>query len=125
MNGLEPRHVGEAAERQHEPVLRSTPGQPERSRWMVRSLTRTLAQGRLERELRAIAVDLLGRCQPDELPHDCAAWLATAVEEAVTRVCGSSLSALAETLDARLEAAPPWIARRLREAEVRHDAGYV
>ena len=79
----------------------------------------------LERELRAIAVDLLGRCQPDELPNDCAEWLETAVEAAVTCACESSLANLMETLDARLDAAPPWIVRRLREAEVRHDAGYV
>jgi hypothetical protein len=74
--------------------------------------------------LRAIAVDLLGRCHPDELPGDCAGWLATTVEAAVTRVCDSSLAVLAETLDSRLDAAPPEIARRLAEAEVRHDAGY-
>ena len=98
---------------------------PKLSSWMARSLARTEARSRLETELRAIAIDLLGRCQPDELPSDCAAWLATTVDAAVTRVCDSSLSALAEALDSRLGAAPPRVARRLDEAEVRHDAGYV
>ena len=77
------------------------------------------------RELRAIAIDLLGRSQPDELPSDCAAWLATTVEAAVTGVCDASLTALAEALDSRLVTAPRWVVRRLNDAEVRHDAGYV
>jgi hypothetical protein len=32
---------------------------------------------------------------------------------------------LTETLESRLDAAPPGIARRLEAAEVRHDAGYI
>ena len=43
----------------------------------------------------------------------------------MTRVCDSSLAVLAETLDSRLDAAPRSIVRRLEEAEVRHDAGYI
>ena len=92
---------------------------------MARSLARTGARGRLDAELHAIAVDLLGRSQPDELPGDCAAWLAATVEEAVDRIRDSSLSALAEALDSRLDAAPPGVARRLRDAEARHDAGFL
>jgi hypothetical protein len=111
---------------QERPTIRSalsrTPIEP--SPFLARSLARTGARSRLETELRAIAVDLLGRCQPGELPNDCAEWLATTVEAAVGRVCDSSLAVLAETLDSRLDAAPPGIARRLQEAEVRHDAGY-
>ena len=95
------------------------------SAWLARSVARTQARSRLESEMRAIAVDLLGRCQPDELPDDCAAWLTEAVEAAVERVCDSSLSALVETLDSRLDSVAPRIARHLYEAEVRHDAGYV
>jgi hypothetical protein len=104
------------------PALSRTPAEP--SPLLARSLARTGARSRFETELRAIAVDLLGRCQPGELPNDCAEWLATTVEAAVTRVCDSSLAVLAETLDSRLDAAPRWIVRRLEEAEVRHDAGY-
>jgi hypothetical protein len=113
--------------RQHDPVLRHSLGQSRRSHsaWLARSLARTQARSRLQSELRAIAVDLLGRCQPDELPSDCAAWLAETVEAAVERVSDSSLSALVETLDSRLDSVSPRIARRLYQAEVRHDAGYV
>ena len=100
-------------------------GGPALSPWMTRSLARTGARRRLEAELRAIAVDLLGRCQPDEVPSDCAAWLASAVDAGVARVCDSSLSALAEVLDSRLGAAPPRVAKRLDDAEARHDSGYV
>ena len=95
------------------------------SPWLARSLTRTGARSRLEAELRVIAVDLLGRCQPGELPNDCADWVATTVEAAVTRVCDSSLAALAEVLDSHLDAAPRGVTQRIHEAEVRHDAGYV
>jgi hypothetical protein len=102
----------------------AVPPRPPRSPWLTRSLARTGARRRLETEVRAIAVDLLGRCQPGELPDDGAAWLATAAEAAVTRVCESSMAALAEALDAELRAAPPAIVRRCCEAEVRHDAGY-
>jgi len=104
------------------PALSRTPG--ERSPFLVRSLARTGARGRLETELRAIALDLLGRCGPGELPTACAEWLAETIDAAVTRVCDSSLAILAEALDSRLEAAPPGVARRLEEAEARHDAGY-
>lgn len=93
------------------------------SPWLARSLARTHARSRLEDHLRAIAVDALGRCLPGELPTDCTEWLAAATEAAVTRVCDASLAALAETLDARLAAAPPGVAQRLRDAEARHDAG--
>jgi hypothetical protein len=88
------------------------------------SLARTGARSRLETELALIAVDLLGRCEPGELPNDCAEWVASTVEAAVARVCDSSLTALAEVLASRLNAAPPGIARRLEEAEARHHAGY-
>lgn len=52
---------------------------------------------------RAIAVDLPGRGEPRGLPG----WLATTVEAVVTGVSEASLATLAETLDSRLDAAPP------------------
>ncbi|MCZ7538305.1 MAG: hypothetical protein M5T61_21810 [Acidimicrobiia bacterium] len=73
--------------------------------------------------MRALAVDLLGRCQHGELPTDCTAWLAAAIEAAVKPVCDASLAALAKTLDAQLAAAPPRVLQRLQAAEARHDAG--
>jgi hypothetical protein len=125
---VERRELRQAPEpKPDRPVIRS-PLRDKRagpSPWLARSLTRSGARSRLEAELRAIAVDLLGRCQPGELPNDCAEWLATTVEAAVTRVCDSSLASLADALDSHLDDAPPWIAQRLHEAEVRHDAGYV
>jgi hypothetical protein len=74
--------------------------------------------------MRAIAGDLLGRCQPGELQADCADWRSAAIEAAVAHICDASLAALTEALDARLATAPPGFAQRLREAEARHDAGF-
>jgi hypothetical protein len=97
------------------------PAQP--SPWLARSLARTRARSRLEGHVRAIIVDLLGGSQPGELPNDCTEWLAAAVDAAVKPICDTSLAALTETLDAELASAPPEVARRLREAGARHDAG--
>jgi hypothetical protein len=125
---VERKQLRQASESAHDRVVvRPSPGltRSDPSPWLARSLARTEARSRLETELRAISVDLLGRCQPGELPDDCAEWLATTVEAAVTRVGASSLAVLAEMLDSRLDAAPPRITRHLDEAEVRHDAGYI
>jgi hypothetical protein len=92
---------------------------------LARSLARVGARERLDRELRLLAVDLLGPSASDELPADCSAWMAAAIESAVRGVSEASLSALVETLEAQLAAAPPGIARRLNEARIRHDAGFI
>jgi hypothetical protein len=89
-----------------------------------RALARTGARTRLAGELREIATDLLGRCQPDELPTDSAAWLVATVDAAVANVCDSALEALVAALDSRLAAAPAAVVRRLDAAEARHDAGF-
>jgi hypothetical protein len=96
-----------------------------RSPLLARSLVRTGARRRLEMELRAIAGDLLGGCQPGDLPSDCAEWLDATVDAAVRTSCESALAALTEILQSRLDAAPREVARRLEDAEVRHDAGYI
>lgn len=120
---IAPRQPSEAAPNCH--VIRRAGDQkrPGPSPWLARSLARTQAWGRLETEMRALAVDLLGRCQPGELPTDCTEWLAAAIEAAVRPVCDASLAALAEALDAQLAAAPPGVLQRLQAAEARHDAG--
>ncbi len=89
-----------------------------------RALARTGARTRLAGELREIATDLLGRCQPDELPTDSAAWLVATVDAAVANVCDSALEALVVALDSRLATAPAALVRRLDAAEARHDVGY-
>jgi len=91
---------------------------------LARSLARARARSRLEGELMAIARDALGPHPSDELPSDCAAWLATTIETAVASVCDETLAALADALDSRLSVMPPTVARRLRDVELRHDAGY-
>ena len=100
------------------------PKPPPISPRLARSFSRARARSRLEGELRAIARDALGAHQHDELPTDCAAWLATTIEAAVASVCDETLAALADALDARLAVMPATVARRLRDVELRHDAGY-
>lgn len=92
---------------------------------LARSATRIGARSRLDGELRSIAVDLLGPFESDELPAECAVWVHRTIEAAVSGVCDSSLAALVHALDALLDMAPPDVARRLDEARVRHDAGFV
>ena len=91
---------------------------------LARSLMRIGARSRIEGELRAIAIDLLGPYGSDELPAECAAWVHTTIETAVSGVGDSSLASLANALDTLLATAPPDVARRLDEARIRHDAGF-
>ena len=100
------------------------PERPPISPRLARSLTRARARSRLEGELRAISRDALGAHQHDELPTECAAWLATTIEAAVASVCDETLAALADVLGARLAVMPATVAGRLRDVELRHDAGY-
>ena len=100
------------------------PKPPPISPRLARSFSRARARSRLEGELRAIARDALGAHQDDELPTDCAAWLATTIEAAVPSACDETLAALADALDGRLAVMPATVARRLRDVELRHDAGY-
>jgi hypothetical protein len=73
--------------------------------------------------MRAIAADLLGGCQPGELPADCTEWLSAVIEAAVTPDCDASLATLAETLDAEIASAPRGVVQRPWAAEARHDVG--
>jgi len=88
-------------------------------------LTRIGARGRLEGELRLIAVDLLGPNESDESPADCAEWVAAATEAAVSKICDSTLEELVEALDSLLVDIPPDVARHLDQAKARHEAGFV
>ena len=113
-----------SAERTDAPVIPASETSVALSPQLARSVSRTAARSRLERELRSIAVDLLGGSNPGELPDDCGRWLATTVDAAIAGVCDASLRSLLEALDAQLAVAPPPVARRLADAELRHDAGY-
>ena len=87
-------------------------------------VTRVGAKGRLEGELRSIAIDLLGPNESDEFPAACADWVATTTEAAVSRVSDSALEALVQGLDSLLVAVPPDVARHLDRAKARREAGF-
>ncbi|HEY3524544.1 MAG TPA: hypothetical protein VGK63_12665 [Candidatus Limnocylindrales bacterium] len=116
---MDPRQQAVAPERSvASETDRATPG-------IGRRALRVGARGRLESELRAIALDLLGPFPSDELPADVAMWIDAAAESAVTSVCDASLSRLIEALDTRRATAPPIVLRRLDDAAARHDAGII
>ena len=91
---------------------------------VARQVSRVVAWPRLDLALHAIAVDLLGPNESDELPAASAEWVAMAVRTAVSGVCDTALDGLVEALDELLVDAPPDVVRRLEEARIRHDAGF-
>jgi hypothetical protein len=91
---------------------------------MRRRIARVEAKGRLEGELRSIAIDLLGPNEADELPPTCADWVATTTEAAASRVSDAALEALVHELDSLIVSVPPDVARQLDRARARHDAGF-
>jgi hypothetical protein len=82
------------------------------------------ARSRLDAELRAIALDLLDLFQADELPGECAAWVRTTIEAAVSEVSEPAVAVLALRLRSALGDAPADVASRIDAARVRHEAGY-
>ena len=92
-----------------------------------RAITRSRqveARSRLAFELRAIALDLLGLYEAEELPRECAAWLRTTIETAVSSISGPTVSALTSHLRSELAVAPVEVARRIDQAKRRHEAGF-
>lgn len=88
-----------------------------------RRATSVMARARLRSELRSIALDLLGRCEPDELPADAAAWVENATETAVSAVCDRSIRALIQALETTVASAPRDVLHRLDESAIRRDLG--
>lgn len=97
----------------------------------ARSLSSSLAQraaaigarGRLEREIREIALDLLGPGDAAGLSRPTSAWASAAAESVVASIRDGSLTALLGALDAQLAAAPESILVELVEARARGDVG--
>jgi hypothetical protein len=78
----------------------------------------------LASELRALALDMLGLYQPEDVPAECAAWVRTTVEAAVSDVCDPAIAALTRRLNAELRLAPSDVARRIDDARLRREAGF-
>jgi hypothetical protein len=91
---------------------------------MGRRIASIEAKGRLQDELRSIAMDLLGPNEADEFAAACADWVATTTEAAVSRVSDAALAALVHELDSLILAVPPGVARQLDRARARHEAGF-
>jgi hypothetical protein len=91
---------------------------------LARRASRIGAPGRLETELRSIALDLLGMNESRDLPAVGRDWVARATEQAVSTVRDAALDALVTRLDSLLAGAPPQVARDLDRAKARMEAGY-
>jgi hypothetical protein len=87
-------------------------------------VARVGARGRLEAELRSIAINLLGPNETDESSVTCATWVAATTRLAVSKVCDIALDALVRELDTLLADAPPDVVRELRRARLRREAGF-
>jgi uncharacterized protein (DUF2249 family) len=81
------------------------------------------ARARLDREIRELAIDLVGPADPGELSPESAAWLSAATDAAVGAVRDGTLSVLVRALDTLLEAAPPEVGRELAMVRDRRDTG--
>lgn len=92
---------------------------------VARHVRGVAARARLEDVLRSIAVDLLGSTGSDELPTACADWVDATTRDAASGVSEAALDGLIRVLDSRLLDAPPSVARRLDEARLRRDAGFI
>jgi hypothetical protein len=90
---------------------------------LISTLRQVEARRQLDSELRAIALDLLGLYEAEELPRECALWVRTTVEAAVSEVSEPAVSVLALRLRSALRAAPTDVARRIDAARLRHEAG--
>jgi hypothetical protein len=86
-------------------------------------VSRVGAHWRLERELRSIAVDLLGAGDGNEFSPACAEWVATTTDAAVSRVTATALEALVGGLDSLLVDAPSEVVRQLDRARAHCEAG--
>ncbi|MGH2466218.1 MAG: hypothetical protein ACRDGL_00565 [Candidatus Limnocylindrales bacterium] len=99
------------------------PGRSPLSPPLPRRAGTVMARPRLASELRSIARDLLGACEPDELPPDLAAWVEATTATVAEAVCDVALAALLRALETTVAGAPRELVQRLDAAAVGHDVG--
>lgn len=96
--------------------------EPSRSRVLTRVQLAGLEE-RFERDMRALATDILGVPGRDELSDDCAAWVASTTATASASLLRSTFLVLVRELDRALEDAPARVVRGLGESRARLDVG--
>lgn len=82
-----------------------------------------MARASLRRELRSIALDLLGPLELDDCPGETADWVARTTEMAVSAVLDKSMEALIKALESKVAAAPLDVIDQLDQAAVRCETG--
>jgi len=88
-----------------------------------RRATAVKARARLRAEIRSISLDILGLCDPADLPAEMAAYVEGATEDVASSVCEISMAALLDSIGATIAEAPPAVVACLALAAVRRDAG--
>lgn len=114
--------MGEQTARRSQVPRTEAPSASPRTR-MARRVTAIAARSRLERELRAIVLDLLGPADPAWLPEATRTWVDSTTGDAVEAVCDESLATLVKHLDAVMATAPRDVRMRLDAAAEQVTAG--
>ncbi len=108
-------------------VTRRVPGLRPTARRLSSPLARRAsaigARYRLEREIRAIALDLVGPSDASGLSRETADWVSATADSVVGAVRDGSLTVLIGALERLLESVPPSVGAELDEAHARQDLG--
>ncbi len=82
-----------------------------------------MARASLRRELRLIALDLLGPLELDDCSGATADWVDRTTETAVSAVLDKSMGALIKVLESKVAMAPLDVIDQLDQAAIRYETG--
>jgi hypothetical protein len=91
--------------------------------WLDRRLALVRAGDRIEAELRRVALDVVGRCEHDELDTASKRRLLRVTEQAIEATLEPLTAAFATALARGLDELPEELRDRLTRAEARRDLG--
>lgn len=92
--------------------------------WLDRRLALVRARDRVDRELRRISLDVVGRCEHDELDPASKLLLRRVTERAIDATLDPLVTRFAEALARGIEGLPPELRYRLTRAEERRNIGW-
>src|SRR5664280_1646375 len=92
--------------------------------WLDSRLARVRARDRIDHELRRISLDVVGRCEHDELDPASKLLLRRVTERAITETLDPLAAGFAAALARGIEGLPPELRYRLTLAEERRDIGW-
>ena len=92
--------------------------------WLDNRLAIVRARDRIDRELRRISLDVVGRCEHDELDPASKLLLRRVTERAIAETFDPLAAGFAAALARGIEGLPPKLRYRLTLAEERRDIGW-